>query len=57
MLSLFKKNPTKTLQKRYERLLQEAMQYQRKGDIRNYSRLSEEADQVLKEIDQLAAKG
>lgn len=51
MFGLFNSNPIKKLNKRYQALLQEAMEAQRSGDIRLYSELSEKADFVLKEIE------
>jgi hypothetical protein len=46
-------NKQKKLQKAYEAKLGEAMQAQRKGDIRSYSTLSEQADTLLKQIESL----
>lgn len=51
MFSLFKSNPTAKLEKKYNRLLEQGMQAQRSGDIRLYSELSKQADDVLKKID------
>ncbi len=51
MFSLFKTDPSKALQKQYDKLLADAMQAQRKGDIRLYSQLSQEAEDVLKKLD------
>lgn len=56
MFGLFRADPKKKLQKAYEQKLNEAMQAQRNGDIRTYSSLSEEADALLKQIDELDAK-
>ena len=33
------------------------MLHQRKGDIKNYSRLIDHADKVLKKVDELNSKG
>lgn len=51
MLSLFKKDPTKKLQKSYEATLEKAMLAQRSGDIRTYSQLTAEAEQTLAQIE------
>ena len=53
MLSFFKKEPAKKLKKQYETLLERAMQAQRNGDIRTYSELSAEAEEVYKQIQQI----
>ena len=53
MFGLFKKDPVKALQKKYEKLLEEAMQIQRSGDIKGYAAKMAEAEEVQKEIDAL----
>lgn len=53
MLSLFKKNPITKLEKKYSTLLEQALAAQRRGDIRSYSELSSQAEQVANEIDNL----
>ena len=50
MFSIFKSNPTKKLNKLYGIKLEEAMQAQRNGDIKGYSQLSFEADELHKKI-------
>jgi hypothetical protein len=50
MFGLFKKNPAKKLEAKHTKLLEEAMQLQRKGDIKGYAKKMEEADAVEKEI-------
>jgi len=55
MFNLFKKNPLKELEKKYARLMEEAMQLQRKGDIKGYAAKIAEAEAVQKEIDALSA--
>lgn len=54
MFGLGKKDPTEKLKKQYEKLLAEALQRQRNGDIEGYSRLSQQAEEVLKQIDALS---
>lgn len=53
MFGLFKKDPIKPLQQRYEKLLKEAMDLQRKGDIKGYAAKTAEAEAVADEIAQL----
>lgn len=52
MFNFFKSNPVKKLEQRYQQLLEEAMQLQRKGDIKAYALKMAEAEEVLKEIEQ-----
>lgn len=56
MFGLFKKDPLKQLNKEYGELLERAMNAQRNGDIEGYSKLSEQADAVYKEIQQLESQ-
>lgn len=53
MFSLFKKDPVAKLQKQHKAVLEQAMQAQRKGDIRLYSELTDKADSLIKSIDEL----
>ncbi len=53
MFGLFKKDPIKKLEKEYEKLMEEAMQIQRGGDIKAYSAKVAEAEEVMKKIDEL----
>jgi hypothetical protein len=53
MFAFIKSDPTKKLKKRHSLLLEQAMQAQRKGDIRIYSQLTAEAEKVLDEIKNL----
>lgn len=59
MFSLFKSDPTKKLKKLHASTLEKAMQAQRNGDIRTYSELTLEAEQIhnqILEIEQEQAK-
>ena len=56
MLSLFRKDPTKKLQKTYEAKLEKAMHAQRGGDIKTYSLLTEEAEKIRAKIEALQAE-
>ena len=53
MFSLFKKDPKKALEKERAALLEQAMKAQRNGDIRTYSKLSEKAEAIFKQIQSL----
>ncbi len=56
MFSIFKKDPKKDLQYKYEKLMKDAVDAQRKGDIETYSILSAKADVVALEMDALSDK-
>ena len=56
MFSIFKSDPTKKLRKEYDAKLEQGMQAQRKGDIKSYAMLSEEAEKIWSEIEALEAK-
>ncbi len=53
MFGLFKSDPTKKLQKEYERKLEQAMLAARNGDMRANASLTEEAEALRAEIDRL----
>ena len=53
MFSFLKKDPRKQLNKQYLQKLEEAMHAQRNGDIRLYSMLTSEAEDILKKIEAL----
>lgn len=53
MFGIFKKNPIKELEKKYNKLLEEAMQLQRSGDIKGYAEKTEEAEKIAKEIEKI----
>ncbi len=50
MFSFLKSNPVKKLKKQHAILLERAMHAQRNGDIRTYSTLTAEAEDVLQQI-------
>ena len=52
MFSLFKKDPLKKLTTQYQKLMEEARDIQRSGDLKLYAKKIEEAEAVAKEIDQ-----
>ncbi|MDM7862204.1 DUF6435 family protein [Alteromonas sp. ASW11-36] len=51
MFGLFKSDPTKKLRKQYDVKLEQAMLAQRKGDIKTYSMLTAEAEELWKSIE------
>ena len=53
MFGFLKADPQKKLQKKYQQLLEQAMQYQRNGDIKSYSMISAEAEKVREQIQKL----
>ncbi len=53
MLSIFKRDPLKKLNKAYEIKLEQAMHAQRKGDIKSYSMITAEAELIADEIQAL----
>lgn len=53
MFSFLKPDPKKQLQKTYEKLSTEAFQAQRNGDIRKYSELTDQAESIREQINQL----
>jgi len=56
MFSIFKKDPIKKLQKSYAQKLEQAMLAQRNGDIRRYSQLTVEADEIDQAITKIKAQ-
>jgi hypothetical protein len=56
MFSFLKRDPVKKLNKLYEQKLEEAMHAQRKGDIKSYSLITAEAEQIFTEIKSLENK-
>lgn len=56
MFSIFKSDPVKKLNKQLSVKLEQAMHAQRNGDIRLYSQLSFEADEIDKQIVQIESQ-
>jgi hypothetical protein len=56
MFGFLKGNPEKKLQQKYEKLLEQGMQFQRKGDIKSYSMITAEAEAVRAELEALKAE-
>jgi hypothetical protein len=46
-------NPLKKLKKQYEKIMKQAVDAQRNGDIKSYSELASKADVLLKKIEKL----
>ena len=53
MFSFLKKDPISKLNKQYAALLEQALEAQRRGDIRTYSELTSEAEKIAVELDLL----
>jgi hypothetical protein len=53
MFGLFKKDPLVNLQKTYNQLLEEAMQLQRKGDIKGYAAKMAESEKEMNDIEKI----
>ncbi len=53
LFGLFKKDPAKALRTQYDRLLLDARDLQRSGDIEGFALKTAEADAVLKQLDAL----
>lgn len=52
MFGLFgKKDKSAKLKKQYQKLMAEATELQRKGDIKGFARKTEEAENIMKEIE------
>lgn len=51
MFGLFKKDPARKLEKQYARLMEEAMQLQRGGDIKGYAAKVAEAEEVQQKLE------
>lgn len=56
MFGWFKRDPVAALQQRYERLMREAMELQRHGDIPAFAVKDAEAREVLAELEAARAK-
>lgn len=56
MFSIFKSDPRKKLNKQHDQKLEQAMHAQRNGDIKTYSELTYEADQINQKIIELDEK-
>ncbi|MBA6391945.1 Lacal_2735 family protein [Colwellia sp. BRX10-3] len=50
MFSIFKSDPLKKLNKRYEAKLEQAMHAQRNGDIKGYAMITAEAEEIASQI-------
>lgn len=53
MFGLFKSDPVKKLRKQYDAKLESAMLAQRRGDIKSYSLLTAEAENLWQQIEKL----
>ncbi len=57
MFGLFKKDPTKKLEKEYEKLMERARDVQRSGDLKAYAVLIEESETISTKIDAIKNAG
>jgi hypothetical protein len=53
-MPLFKRNPSKQLNKKYQRKMESAMHAMRRGDIRQNALLVAEAEKIKAELSKLA---
>ena len=53
MFSIFKKKPIKILNKLYQAKLEQAMYAQRNGDIKSYSMITAETENIVNQIQEL----
>lgn len=53
MFGLFKSDPTKKLEKKYTKLMEEARDVQRSGDLKLYAKMVAEAEEIQSQIAQL----
>jgi len=52
-MPLFKRDPSKKLKKAYQQKMETAMRAMHRGDIRENARLVQEAEEILREIENL----
>jgi len=53
MFNLFRKDPLQRLNKEYARCLEQARDLQRKGDIKGFAEMTAQAEELLKQIDEI----
>ena len=53
MFGFFKSNPIKKIRKQYDMKLEQALNAQRKGDIKSYAMLTLEAEELWEKIENL----
>ena len=56
MFGLFNKNPAAKLEKKYDKLLTEARDLQRSGNIQGFAAKTEEAEAIREEIEKLQSQ-
>ncbi|MEP2774268.1 MAG: DUF6435 family protein [Fulvivirga sp.] len=56
MFSLFKSDPAKKIKKQRSKLLKDAVEVQRSGDLKAYARMMEQVDKLDKELEALDNK-
>lgn len=55
MFGFFKTDPIKKKEKEYAKMMEKARDIQRSGDIKGYSKMVAEAEELMDEIEQLKA--
>jgi len=56
MFGMFRKSPLRKWEQEHQALLTKAFNAQRNGDIRKYSMLTAEAEEILKKIEELKSE-
>lgn len=56
MFGLFKKDPVKQLEKKYYAMLEKARDIQRSGDIKAYSKIMAESEELWAKIEEMRGK-
>ena len=56
MISLFRNNPIKKLSRQYKKLMKEARDIQRSGDLKLYAQKINEAEEIAEQIQAMKSK-
>ncbi|GGD69325.1 DUF6435 family protein [Lacimicrobium alkaliphilum] len=57
MFNIFRRDPNKKLRKQYDTRLEQAMQAQRRGDIKSFAMLTDEAEKLWQQLQEQQQKG
>lgn len=57
MFGLLRRDPAKKLEAEYRRLLEEARDLQRNGDIKGFAAMTDRAEQVARQLDEARKQG
>ncbi len=55
MFGLFSSDPSKKMRKKYDKILEDAMHAQRRGDIKSYAMLTAQAESLWEDIEKIEA--